>query len=485
MNDYSNCTAGVDLGDTVSEVCVYAHGAVVERFSFRMDEASVRASFEGKRFGRVAMEAGAQSGWVTRLLRTLGYEPLVANPRKLKAISANERKSDRNDALLLARLAAADPALLHPIQHRGQAATDALTVLRARDAAVRARSSLIRTVRSMCKAHGTRLKKGAAEHFVLREAEVPDAIRPAVNGLFRILEVHNAQIGAYDAQLAEMARTTFPETQRLMQVWGVGAVTALAFVLVIDDPARFRSGRTVAAYLGLVPRMDQSGRGDPQLGISKTGNNFLRRLLVQCAQLMLTARGPDSDLRRWGHALYERGGNNAKKRAIVATARKLAVLLFRLWRSGDVWVPLHNSLRAEGTGPTLARSDEERPNPSVHSDCEGDLGSASVRPHRASDCSADDTTNPSMHGPSGGPSTSADRSVDLGTPSTKQARTRTRTDRPRASAQVPATPSALAALACAGDPASTCAPPHRPGPTSSRGGRRRGPAKNRQGGGPA
>ena len=160
MNDYSTCTVGIDLGDRKSMACVYRPGVVVEWFEFAMTPAGVVAAFEGKGFARVAMEAGAQSGWVTCELRKLGYEPVVANPRKLKAISANERKSDRNDAYLLAKLATADASLLYPIHHRSEEREIALSMLRARDGLVRARTRLICTVRALCKGVGARLKGG-------------------------------------------------------------------------------------------------------------------------------------------------------------------------------------------------------------------------------------------------------------------------------------------------------------------------------------
>ena len=154
----------------------------------------VRAAFAGKGYRTVAMEAGAQSGWVTRLLQDLGYKPLVANPRKLKVISANERKSDRNDALILAKLVTADASLLHPIEHRSEARELGMTVLRSRDTLVRTRTKLISTVRAMCKGVGARLKSGGADGFASREAEVPEVLAPATTGLFAALRVLNEQI---------------------------------------------------------------------------------------------------------------------------------------------------------------------------------------------------------------------------------------------------------------------------------------------------
>lgn len=124
---------------------------------------------------------------------------------------------------------------------------------------------------------------------------------------------------------------------------GVGPVTALTYVLTIDDPARFRKSRAVGSYLGLACRRSQSGDKDPELRITKAGDPALRFLLVQAAHYILGPFGPDTDLKRWGLALATRGRKNARKRAVVAVARKLGVLLHRLWVTGTVYEPLRNS----------------------------------------------------------------------------------------------------------------------------------------------
>ena len=428
MDEHSTCTVGIDLGDRRSLACVYAGSAVVEWFEFGMTHAAVREAFAGKGYGKVAMEAGAQSGWVTHELRRLGYDPLVANPRKLKAISANVRKSDRNDALLLAKLAAVDASLLHPTHPRSEARALALTVLRARDCLVRGRTRLVNAIRGLCKGVGVRLKSGSADGFVNREPDVPTELAPATAGMFVAIRAMNEQIKVYDDQLEVMLETTFPEARRVKQVRGVGPVTALAFVLTLEDPSRFPDGRTAAAYLGLVPRRDQSGAIDKQLGISKTGNTFVRRLLAQCAHYILGPFGQDCDLRRWGLALMARGGKSAKKRAIVATARKLAVLLFRLWKRDEDWKPLFN---AESHSVASA-SDAVRPQPAVAADCANFLDETGNRERRRIDCSAADSSDPSMHRTPSGPSTSADRSMGHGTtsPATKVPARASRLQRP-------------------------------------------------------
>jgi len=129
----------------------------------------------------------------------------------------------------------------------------------------------------------------------------------------------------------------------LKQVKGVGTQIALTYLLTIEDPHRFAKSRDVGCFLGLRPGRRDSGESQPQMHISKEGDPYLRTMLVQGAHYILGPFGADSDLRRWGLKLAARGGKNAKKRAVVAVARKLAVLLHRLWVTGEVYEPLHNS----------------------------------------------------------------------------------------------------------------------------------------------
>lgn len=409
--------AGIDLGDRKSDVCVYSQGKVLERFQFVMTKEGVRKAFEGKAYTRIALEAGAQSSWVTHALQDLGFDPVVANPRKVKAIFSNERKSDKNDALMLAKLCAADESLLHPIQHRSAVHAAALTVMKARDAAVVGRSRLIHTIRSLGKSMGHRFPGSTAEGFIRHAGSEPQELSAACTPIFEMLRVFNDVIRAYDAKLDELIENAFPEAKFLLQVKGVGPVTALAFVLTIGDPSRFASGRIAAAYLGLVPRRDQSGSSDKQLGISKTGNNFVRRLLVQCANHILGPLGRDCDLRRWGLTLAARGGKNARKRTVVAMARKLCVLLFSLWKNAATWQPLFNAQQTPfDTPPTPVIAG--LPDTPVLSDCAGRLGSeygdAPTPARRAPDCSTDGGSDPTMHRVPRDPSTSANRSVDPG-----------------------------------------------------------------------
>jgi transposase len=331
----------MDLGDRYSEVCVVdAAGATVQTARVRTTPAGLTRWFATQAAALVVVEAGTHSPWVSRHLTALGHTVLVANPRRLRLIYASDRKDDRADAQYLARVGRLDPRLLGAITHRGAAAQAALAVLRSRDALVRTRTQLINHVRGVVKAVGGRLPRCGTDVFVRRAPpHIPADLSPALAPLLRHLTTLGDQIRAYDQELARLSADVYPETARLRQVTGVGPVTALAYVLILEDPTRFRHSRAVGAYLGLQPRRRQSGARDPQLRISKAGDPLLRRLLVQAAQYILGPFGPDCDLRRHGARIAAAGGGNAKKRAVVAVARKLAVLLHRLWMSGARYEP--------------------------------------------------------------------------------------------------------------------------------------------------
>jgi transposase len=263
-------------------------------------------------------------------------------------ISRSGRKTDRVDAECLARLARVDPSLLRPTQHRSAQTQADLAIVRSRDALVRTRTSLVNTVRGQVKAFGGRLRPSSTAGFATMAPEaLPAALRPALLPVLETIAQLTAQIKQYDRTLAELAQTRYPETKLLRQVEGVGPLTALTFVLTIEDPSRFPRSRAVGPYLGLSRRRDQSGQQDPDLPISKAGDEHLRWLLTQCAHYILGPFGHDSDLRRWGLGLAGTGAGTHKKRAITAVARKLAVLLHHLWSSGVVYEPLYQATRQE------------------------------------------------------------------------------------------------------------------------------------------
>jgi transposase len=160
------------------------------------------------------------------------------------------------------------------------------------------------------------------------------------------IESLNERIKEYEARMEKIVEESYPQVERLKQVKGVGTQIGLTYVLTLDDPHRFPKSREVGCFLGLRPGRRDSGESQPQMHITKEGDRYLRTMLVQGAHYILGPFGEDSDLRRWGQKLSARGGKSAKKRAVVAVARKLAVLLHRLWVGGEVYEPLRNSHKA-------------------------------------------------------------------------------------------------------------------------------------------
>lgn len=338
-------TIGMDLGDKTSRYCVLNEQGEV---SFEGGVATTKKAM-AEEFGRIggcriAIEVGTHSPWLSRLLGELGHEVIVANPRQVKVISSSSRKNDRMDAQLLARLARVDPKLLRPIRHRSEKAQLDLLTVRVRAALVEARTGLVNAARGLAKALGSRLPACDTDQMNEERLEgLPGALRGQLEPLVRQVAALTREIHALDKQVEQLARTEYPETQLLRQVSGVGPLIALTFVLTLEDRDRFAKSREVGSYLGLRPKQSDSGESQPQLRITKEGDIYLRKLLVQGAHCVMKDKAPDTDLKRWGGKLAERGGKNAKKRAAVGVARKLAVLLHRLWVTGEVYAPLRNS----------------------------------------------------------------------------------------------------------------------------------------------
>lgn len=331
---------GLDLGDRFTSVCVVNHGGEVEnRFRCHTTRDSFDKHFARRPRARLALEAGGQSAWIALQLRGYGHEVIVANPRQLALITQNTGKSDAGDAETLARLARADQYLLKAVHHRSPETQAHLAIVRGRDTVVRARTQLVNCARGLAKQGGHRLPACASTTFSER-AQVPAAWTDALEPLLKQIDQLSESIKDYDARLERTARQHYAEpVQHLRSTPGVGTLTALAYILTLGgDPHRFPKSRDVGPYLGLVRKRRQSSGQDPQLGITKAGNSLMRRLLVQSAHHLLGRFGPDSALRQWGLTMAARGGTNARKRAVVAVARKLAVLLHHLWLSGETFV---------------------------------------------------------------------------------------------------------------------------------------------------
>jgi transposase len=336
-------TVGMDMGDKNHRVCVLdAEGEVQERTSVTNTAKGIQKYFSKLPPCRIALEAGTHSGWISRILEGMGHDVLVGNPRKLRVIWDSDEKDDDRDAEMLARIARFDPHLLYPIHHRGQEAHSDLAAIKARDMLVKTRSALITHARGAVKTLGQRISSCSTEVFHIRLLEeMPAELSPALEPVMKSIEELTTRIRHYDRLIEKLCSEKYPETKLLREISGVGPVTALAFVLTIEESSRFDKSRTVGPFLGLVPRRDKSGQTDKQLGITKAGDAYLRRLLVGSAQYILGPFGPDCDLRQFGLKLAARGGKNAKRRAVVAVARKLAVMMHHLWKSGKVYDPFY------------------------------------------------------------------------------------------------------------------------------------------------
>ena len=337
-------TIGLDLSDREGTYVVLdGSGEVRKHGKVTLTTGGLTRLFAGRTPALVALEVGTHSPWVERELQALGHDTLVANARQVGLISKSRKKNDREDAERLARLARSDPRLLAPIQHRGARAQADLAVLRSRDSLVRSRTLLINHVRGAVKSVGGRLGRCSADSFAVKMREqLPASLQAALLPLCDTILQITGQIKDLTRQLEKLAQN-YPETQLLRQIKGVGLLTSLGMVLVLEDPNRFARSRQVGAYLGLTTRQHASGDSDPQLHITKAGDVFLRRLLVQSAHYVLGPFGPDTDLRRWGLKLAGQGNKIRRRKAIVAVARKLAVLLHSLWRNGEVYEPLRNA----------------------------------------------------------------------------------------------------------------------------------------------
>ena len=326
-------TIGIDLGDKRHAICVLDNdGDIGEQRSITNHKESIRRLSRKYPKARMIMETGTHSPWISRMLQDLGHEVVVANARKLRMIYTNHRKSDEADALILARIGRFDPELLYPIQHGSEKHQRDLLQIKLRDTLVRQRVTIICSIRGVLKSLGIKTTSPSSACFTRRlrdtlssqeKSDIFEIVEPSLE----VIDLISKKIKIFDEKLTELAEKEYPESKRLRQISGVGIITALSFILIIDDPARFKNSRSVGAYLGLTPKRDQSGDTDKQLRISKAGNTYLRRLLVGSCQYALGKFGKECELRTRGLRLAERGGPRAKKKAVIATARKLATIM--------------------------------------------------------------------------------------------------------------------------------------------------------------
>ena len=347
---------GMDLGDRTSKYCVLdGDGEIRAQGSVSTTKKAMAAKFAGIGRCRIAVEVGTHSPWVSRLLNSLGHEVIVANARQVQLISASSRKDDRMDAETLGRLARVDPGLLRPVRHRSEEAQMALMVIRVRAGLVEARSKLVNMARGLSKSVGERLPSCSTAQMGMEQLEeVPEGLQEVLRPVMEEVASLTEKIGEHNRKIEQIAEEQYPETELLKQVSGVGTLIALTFLLTVESKERFEKSRDVGCFVGLRPKRGESGQRQPELRITKEGDTYMRKLLVQGAHYILSRFGPDTDLKRWGLQLAAQGRKNAKKRAVVAVARKLAVLLHRLWVTGEVYEPLRNSQAKQSQVSTAA-----------------------------------------------------------------------------------------------------------------------------------
>ncbi len=332
---------GIDLADKRSAVCIVdAAGERCLERTVKTEEGALRRLLEdaGRRWGRmrVVVEASPLAEWAAGVVEGSGHEVEVIDARAARGVVRTKKKTDARDAYTLAQLVRG--GWYRRVHRKSAESRVGRSVLRGREALVRAYRGVGSTIRGLLKAHGIRLGKVSRGRFAERvrevvEREVPE-LAEVMEGLLAVWTEAVVRAEAVEREVA--LRTGEDEVcRRLRTVPGVGVLVSAAFRATVDDPHRFRRGEEVADYLGLTPRVYQSGQTRYRGRISKEGDGLMRWLLVEAATVLL-ARGRDCALKRWGQALAERKG---KAKARVAVARKLAVLLWRLWVREEVFRP--------------------------------------------------------------------------------------------------------------------------------------------------
>lgn len=339
---------GIDLHKNSRSLCILTNeGELIEK-RIKTERPSFFAWFGQRAKARILIEASTESEWVARYLEELGHEVIVADPNfaPMYATRSKKVKTDKRDARTLCeacRLGAYRPA------HRTSDAQRATRAkLAVRETLVRTRAKYISLISALARREGCRIKSGSSVNFLarLQQAEVPAQVLAQVEPLLSVIETLNEKIKEADQQLAEIVREN-PIVKRLCSVPGVGPVTATTFAATIDNAKRFQEARQVRSYLGLVPREYSSGERQQRGKISKAGNHRARSLLVEAAWSLLRWKTEKNlALREWAERIAHRRG---KAKAVVALARKLAGILFAIWRDGTQFDPQYLTRKVNAT----------------------------------------------------------------------------------------------------------------------------------------
>ena len=344
-------TIGADVSDRTTKICVMTKADGGERrIVVETTCATTKAGFEEAfaKFDRswpVVFETGTHCRWMDRLFREMGFKTIVGNPGKIPSITKSNTKNDRNDARELARLALADPAMLHPVFLRDEVYQQMLRFHHARNMLISQRTQTINQIRGFAKSMGHRIERTSTERFhELGKAEWPEELEECAWPLMGSLKTINLKIKAYDRLIARLAeRPEFKAmVERVRAVYGVGIIGSTVFIAAIGGrPDRFGHARDVGAYLGMTPKQDKSGDDDKQLHITHAGTEIVRTALVECAGIVMMSNAKDTDLKLKGLRIAMRGGKIARRKAKVAVARGLAVAMLALLKDPErEYVPL-------------------------------------------------------------------------------------------------------------------------------------------------
>lgn len=334
--------AGLDVSLKEVSICVVdADGSVIGEGKVPTEPSKILSWIE-ERVGtveRIVHESGPLSIWLTRELARCGAPVVCIDARAAhKALSARMNKSDRADAEALAQLART--GWYREVHIKSEASDRLRLLLGARERLIRVRQDIEAQARGVLKTYGIRLgtvtrgrnRAGFRDQF--KTATAGDPILEAVAAsLIAVHEVVCAEAAAIEDELMVLARDS-ELARRLMTVPGVGPIVSLNFIAAVDDVGRFARATDVGAYLGLTPRRYQSGEIDYSGRISKRGNAAMRTLLFEAANILITRVRRFSPLKAWAVRLAARKGF---KKAAVAAARKIAVVLLRLWRDGTTF----------------------------------------------------------------------------------------------------------------------------------------------------
>ena len=323
--------AAIDLHKTASQIRIISNGEIVDcRIPTTRDR--LRTMFEARGRMKILLEAATESEWVAQLLETLGHDVVVADPNYTPMYGERSRrvKTDRRDVAALAE--ACRLGVYRPVHRRSPAHWAVQWQLKVREQLVRARTRSIVLIRCLARMGGVHIPMaGHAETFAkrLQATELPPAVQQAIAPLTSLITELNGHIATTDAYFKTTAAAD-PQMRRLMSMPGVGPITAAAFVAAIDDVTAFRGPAQIASYLGLVPREYSSGEQRRRGRIVPSAHPMVQALLVEAAWRIWRSANPETRaLREWAQAIGKRRG---KRVAAIALARRLARILYAMWR---------------------------------------------------------------------------------------------------------------------------------------------------------